>query len=315
MERELQFVSIDESEAARLLEVFRLYGTKKGDYTMRNLWLLTALTDDDKSFYLTNAYYRSSQNKPDEAEYAIVAGEKVCLVRCTIHKQSKQIDERSVTCVVELKNLEICGEISFSEQKLKEIIIFYEDNSRLNYKLKSELKEKYREKDLRGWNVERQRKLVLNKREQWQACGELLAKEYQFQIIETEQQIKLWKCIHKFDKGFFNCQNKNLAYGLTNAEQSFWLIQYFFAPDGLKHCNEPDDYKYAIITKKSQGTVFVWLGHEVEIKEIKGKIPLTTQELCDAIRYYDEFYYTWCDIYEKKYGKIRKISDELLPAN
>ena len=45
----------DDDTAEQLLEAFRLYGTKKGKYTARDLSLIFVLTDAERSFYLTRA--------------------------------------------------------------------------------------------------------------------------------------------------------------------------------------------------------------------------------------------------------------------
>lgn len=52
MSERFRFVKLNNTKAAKLLEAFRLYGTKDGYYTVRSLWLVYALTDTCKSFYL-----------------------------------------------------------------------------------------------------------------------------------------------------------------------------------------------------------------------------------------------------------------------
>lgn len=291
MSEQFLFSYLNNVDASKLMEAFRLYGTREGRYTTCNLWLVFALTDVYNSFYLTRAYYHSMtlrNNTPDTVEYVLSCDEKLALVCCTIQRMSK-----------DLRILSIRGENPFAQQQLVEMITFYEENER-----KFIVEHKHKRNAWKSLNVVRKRRLMMQSREDW--TFDLLAKEYSFQILNRTQQSVLWDCICKYGDNFKNHGDAELGYALTDAQHSFWLTFCFYMSDGIKHCNEPDDYEYAVVTNETAGVVRVWFQSDVQIKKIKGEIPLAEQELCEVVEFYRRFHRDWERVHTKMYGSIPK---------
>ena len=291
MSERFRFVKLNNTKAAKLLEAFRLYGTKDGYYTVRSLWLVYALTDTCKSFYFTLAYYHVGNlhnNTRDTVEYVFFCGEKLALVRCEMRRVLK-----------DLRILAVHGENPFTQQQLVEMITFYEEN---NNRFIHEHKSRWI--DWQSQNTVRKRRLMMKNHEVW--AFDLLAKEYRFHVLNRKQQSVLWDCICKYGDKFKNHGDAQLGYALTDARHSFWLTFCFFMSDGIKHCNEPDDYEYAVVTDKTTGVVRIWFQDGVQIKKIKGEISLEEWELCEAVYFYETFCYDWEHVYTKLHGHIPK---------
>lgn len=311
MSKEFQFVYLKDDEAAKLLEAFRLYGTKEGDYTAHYLNLIEAMTDVHKSFYFTEAYFCAhtlEKGCPQTVEYVFSCGEKLGLVQCKMWLTWEKSE------ISELEIVAVHGECTFTEQQIRWMITVYHDVARdLHIALQQKLKENHPEKEWRIWNLERKRRLMLQNREAW--AFDLLSKEYSFQIISRALQTVLWDCICQYGNNFNNHRDAILSYAMTDAQQKFWLTLCFFLSDGLKRMDEPDDYEFAIVTEKTAGVAYVWGPGsgpgETEIKAIKGEIPLTEQEICEAVGFYRLFHYDWECAYEKMYGRIPKRPDDL----
>ena len=308
MSEEYQFIYLQDDEAAKLLEAFRLYGTKKGHCTVKTLNLISAMTDMSKSFYITMAYigHRGGEGKSDIHEYAMLCGEKLALVQCNVWRTPRfnHLSKLEITAVH--------GECTFTQQQIRQIITVYIDDS---YDIRNafwqKIEEEYPEKEWKDWNLERIRRLMLQNREAWDF--DLLTKEYSFHIINRDLQTVLWNCICQYGNDYWNHREAILGYAMTDAQQRFWLTFCAQMPDGIKHMTEPDDYEYAIVTEKTAGVVLVWdtALYRIEIKKIKGEIPLTEQEICDAVNYYETFRRDWEESYEKKYGRIPEKPDDL----
>lgn len=303
---EYVYTYVDDDTAEQLLEAFRLYGTKKGKYTARYLSLFFVLTDTDHSFYLTQAadYIAPGLTKQDDldiAEYALVCGNAVSLIRCELIPFYKQIEiehEPQKLHYYELYEIqEIFGENILEQSKIEEIISFYEANGRGKYKAfdyRNMLKEKYPGRNLDWWNITRQRELMFRKRMEWEACNELLVKDYSFCVTDTDCRERLAECIEKYGSNDIGSSNKYLDSAMTDGQNRFWLTLCYYLSEGIKRCGEPDDYEYAIVTNETMGVVHVWHPESnVQIKCIRGDIPLAEKELCDAINYYDMFRYYW----------------------
>ncbi len=72
---------------------------------------------------------------------------------------------------------------------------------------------------------------------------------------------------------------------LTDENRSFYLTMCAYIPDGLiKHCGEPDDYEYIILTDKTHGAVWEQGG---KIMEIYGKIHFSEEQILELIRFYN----------------------------
>lgn len=296
MSKEFRFVKLDNTNAAKLLEAFRLYGTKEGSYTVSGLWLVYALTDMRESFYFTRAYYHAgdSQNDtPNMVEYVLSCNSKLALVRCTMQRVSKL-----------LNILAVHGETPYTQQQLVEIITFFEEYDR-GYIYE------HRRKwiDWQNLNVARKRRLMLQNREAWEF--DLLAKEYSFHTINCIQKAQLWNCICQYGDKFKKHGDAQLGYALTDEKHNFWLTLCFYMSDGIKHCGEPDDYEYAVVTNHTAGVVRVWFQNGVQIKNIKGEIPLTEQKLYEVVDFYARFHSNWEGIHSKLYGRIPKRPDDL----
>lgn len=309
MSKEFQFVYLEDDEAAKLLEAFRLYGTKRGSYTAHDLDLIDAMTDMRKSFYITRAYeYPGWEGKPHTVEYALSCGEKLALVQCKMWLTWEKSE------ISELEIVAVHGECTFTEQQIRWMITVYHDVARdLHIALQQKLKEDHPEKRWESWELERKRRLMLQNREAW--AFDLLSKDYSFHIIDRALQTVLWNCICQYGNNFNKHRDAILGYAMTDAQQRFRLTLCFFLSDGIKRMNEPDDYEFAIVTEKTAGVVYVWGPGsgpgQTEIKEIKGEIPLTEQEICEAVGFYRLFHYDWEKNYEKMYGSIPKRPDDL----
>lgn len=307
MNRKFQFAYMDEIEAAKLMESFLLYGTKEGHYTAHHLELIYALTDMDRSFYFTRAYYGASR-VPDTEEYVLSYGEKLALVRCTRRVTSECINEKWVYYVSDLHILAVHGETPFTQQQMEDMITFYIESND-GFEFGKSLEKEYPGRDLDSWNIARQHKLMLQNHEAW--AFDLLAKEYIFYPLDFAQQTELWNCIRQYGNDCNEYKNAELGYALTDAQHSFWLTLCYYMSEIIKRCDEPDDYEYAVVTDKTAGAVHIWFQNGVQIKKIEGEIPLTKQELCDAVEFYERFHYTWQRGYTKMYGKISKRPDVL----
>lgn len=292
MSDRFQFSYLNAVEAAKLLEAFRLYGTKDDLYTVRNLWLVYAVTDAHKSFYFTRAYYHaqdSGVDAPITVEYVFSCGDKLSLVRCTKRGISEDL------CI-----LAVQGENPFTQNQLAEMVIFYEEHDHpYIYEHKS------RWIDWQHLNVVRMRKLMMRNPESW--SFDLLAKEYNFRLLGQTHRSVLWDCICKYGNSFNDHKQANLRYALTDAQQSFRLTFCYYMSDGIKHCNEPNDYEYAIVTDGTAGVVHVWFQNGVQIKKIKGEIPWTEQKLCEAVAFYQTFHGHWESVYTKMHGRIPPV--------
>lgn len=291
---EYMYTYADDDTAEQLLEAFRLYGTKNEKYTARYLSLIFVLSDVAQSFYLTRAakYCHPEWTEPGDpymTEYALVCGDAVSLVRCVMIPSYKPIEinhERHSLYYLELYEIqEILGENRLSEAKLEEIIRFYEGEG---IKHKAAYSHIFDEQCL---NIARQRELMLRKRTEWETCNELLVKDYHFHSTDDQCRQRLEECFERYGNNFCDGRNFKLRYAMTDGRRSFDLTLCYYLTDGIKHCSEPDDYEYAIVTDTTMGVVYVWNPRgDVEIKEIRGEIPLTEEKLCEAINYYEIFH-------------------------
>lgn len=300
---EYMYTYADDDTAEQLLEAFRIYGTKKGKYTARDLSLIFVLTDAERSFYLTRAaeYLRpewTGLGDPHMTEYALVCGDAVSLVRCVILPSYKSIEiehKQHSLYYLELYEIqEILGENRLSQAKLEEIISFYESEGRGKHKADQYhiFEEQYLKRDLSDWNITRQRELMLRKRTEWEACNELLVKDYHFHTTDEYCRKRLEECFERYANKFCGRQNFRISHAMTDGQQRFWMTLCYYLTDGIKHCSEPDDYEYAIVTDTTMGVVYVWNPEsDVQINRIEGEIPLTEEELREAINYYAIFWY------------------------
>ena len=124
------------------------------------------------------------------------------------------------------------------------------------------------------------------------AYDELLVKDYHFHTTDEHCRKRLEECFERYANKFCGRQNFCLSYAMTDGQRRFDLTLCYYLTDGIKHCSEPDDYEYAIVTDTTMGVVYVWNPEsDVQIKSISGDIPLTEKELCDAINYYAIFHW------------------------
>jgi len=303
MAKTFEYTFLSDAEAGKLLEAFRLYGTKVGKHTTRNLWLVYSMTDNSRSFFFTECYYENmsvfKRDASDITEYAIVSGEKYAVVNCSMKVKYKQVDDKKVKYIEDLVIHKVLGDCPFSLWELEEMINYYCVDCKVSEEMKKELVTQCGVTDLRDWNIERQHKLIRRNHKAWKESGEILAKDYKFVILDKEQQEKLWKCIVKHANPFRKFVDAELGYALTDEKNSFLFTFCYFMPDGIKHANEPDDYEYAIVTNLTKGVVHSW---GLQIKEIKGIIPFSKEQIQEMIAFYDEFHYKWKWNYEKKNG-------------
>lgn len=302
-----QYTFLSDIEAEKLLEAFRLYGTKVGKHTTRNLWLVYSMTDNSRSFFFSKCYYQNKsvfkRDESDITEYAIVSGEKYAVVNCSMKVKYKQVDDKQVKYIEDLVIHDVRGECPVSVSELEEMINFYCVDSTLSDEVKKEIATQCGDTDLRDWNIGRQHRLMRCNHKAWKESGEILAKDYKFVLLDREQQEKLWKCIVKHANPFKHFDDAELGYALTDEKNSFLFTFCYFMPDGIKHCNEPDDYEYAIVTKLTKGVVHSW---GLQIKDIKGIIPFPEEKIQEMIAFYREFHSKWKWNYEKENGKISK---------
>lgn len=72
---------------------------------------------------------------------------------------------------------------------------------------------------------------------------------------------------------------------VTDENRSFYLTSCAYIPDGLiKHCGEPDDYEYIILTDNTHGTVWQQGG---KIMGIYGKVPFSEEQILKLTGFYE----------------------------
>lgn len=291
-----QFVLTDAAEQRRILEQFRLYGTrldKRHGYpdTTRCVTLWYALRAGE--FLLTSVYgeYLSGANRVLQSDIVILGRDCGGLVRCRIPQYFERIGEGGCWHSDTPEIGERFGNVPCKAESLAKMIQFYAE-----HQLAWERQFSYAERMRMDFQTRRER--IQEQPELWQ--DELLAKEYRFVKLTEQEKARMQECA----KGTYPTGRiSRFDYAMTDAQKRFLMVQCYFMSDGIKHCGEPDDYAYAIHTGSETGIVYVWHPHIPEIRYTEGSIPIPLEALKEIIRYYDVFHSDWENELRSKEGE------------
>ena len=136
----------------------------------------------------------------------------------------------------------------------------------------------------------------------WSEKKTALCWDFHFTLTTDEEQKRLWQTMVRYSD--YNHSNARLCMALTNADRSILLTLSAFMPDGIKHCDEPDDYEYAVISKDTEGVIMVWQGYDPDVRYVKGTLPASQDEIVKMCRFYKCFFYDWCWLYEDAHGRL-----------
>lgn len=286
----LEFIYFDDNTAENLMETFRLYGSKNR-YEQKNPWIIYGVADKEKILFFTRGF---SRNNSGEQEYIFTYKNFSGQVNCNISIKSERKNDRWVHLVKSLEILEIKGNTALDKFQLEEIIRFYEETDAFEFEQQLCRKLNLKSHLLSSLNIVRQHKIMLKYSQKWQGMGELLEEDLIFEPLCENDKVQFMDCIeqHSIDYRYF--KNAHLDYYMTDRSHSFRMIQCAYISDGIKRCDEPDDYEYAIITENTSGTVLVWNCDDFRI--MNGEIPFRNKKLVDIISFYHRFYYAFTDM-------------------
>lgn len=283
---EYEFVLTNAEEQRAILEQFRLYGTKNdrmhgGRDTTYWLTLWYALRAGE--YLLTSGYseHIAGTSRVMQSEYIVIGRECAGLVRCRIPQYYKQGSENEAggwhSLLAEID--EISGSVPIPKETLAEMIHFHSE---------------YWHDWLKtfgfsnGRNFTARRERILEQPELWQ--GDLLTDDYRFVKLTEQEKAKLSACAQT---AYALGRKTEFAYAMTDARNRFRMVQCYFMADGIKHCDEPDDHGYAILTGEECGIVYIWHPYNAEFLSIEGSVPFPKEELREMICYYAAFSYEW----------------------
>lgn len=179
---------------------------------------------------------------------------------------------------------------------IREAVIWYEQ---IHYKLLPQAPQcdEFR-------NLAAVRQIMQQDRDFWRSKGIVLAEDYSFVVTTDDERVQLWRCIRDYGWSYFDYQNARVCIAMTDPSRTFLLTMSHYVSDGIKHCGEPDDYGYAVITPDTAGTVTVWFNGQTEIRQKSGKIPFSDEEIMRMTRFYDHYYHFWESKYRKTHGRL-----------
>lgn len=290
---ELGFVYFDDTAAEDLMEAFRLYGSKNR-YEPRDPWIIYGVADKENDLFFTRGFSGHNSGEQEYQEYIFTYKNFSGQVNCNIGLKSEKKNDRWVHLVESLEILEIKGNTALDKFRLEEIIRFYEETGVFEFE-RQLFRKLNLESHLRSsLNIVRQHKIMLKYSQKWQGMGELLAEDLIFEPLSENDRVQFMDCIEKYSVDYRYCKNANLDYYMTDRKRSFKMIQCAYISDGIKHCDEPDDYEYAMITENTSGTVLVWNG--VDLRSMNGEIPFQNKKLVDIISFYYRFHYSFTNM-------------------
>lgn len=283
---EFHFEITDTSTQRVFLEQFRLYGTREdrfhlGRDTTHTLTLWYALRAGE--FFLTSARIETipGTKRDLQCEYIITGKDCAGLIQCRIPQHFERVGEggRWHPHTPEIDGID--GTVPCTKEFLTEMIHFY-----AKHQTDWEQQYHYRERCSRHFMTRRDR--ICEHPELWK--NELLIHDYQFITLTKQEQAQLKECA----KGTYPIgATERFSYAMTDTNRRFLMTLSRFMADGIKHCGEPDDYEYAIVTGSEMGIVYIWHPYNPEIRGIEGNIPLPKEELKEMIRYYYAFHHDW----------------------
>lgn len=281
-----QFVLTNAEEQRAILEQFRLYGTKwdrihGGRDTTYCLTLWYALRAGD--YLLTSAYseYLPGTKRVLQKEYIVIGKDCTGLVRCRIPQWFERIGKGGRWYSELPEIVESFGSIPCTKETLAEMIQFHSEND-LDWERQFDNSERS------GRQFQTRRERILEQPELWQ--GDLLTDDYRFVKLTEQEKAKLSACAQTA------CslgRKTDFAYAMTDGQNRFRMVQCYFMADGIKHCGEPNDHGYAILTGEECGIVYIWHPYNAEFRSIEGSVPFPKEELREMIFYYDAFSYEW----------------------
>lgn len=293
----LEYIYFEDAVAEKLMETFRLYGNKTR-YEGINPWIVYGITDKERNLFFTRGFCKGNA---EEREYIFSYGDLLGQVNCNINinVDSKRIDNKRVYHVEKLEILEIKGSTGLDKIQAEEIVRFYEETNAFEFEQQLCQKLKLNSNLLDNFNVIRQHEIMLKNKQKWENMGELLAEDYIFEPLSETDKLKFMDCINKYSVDYKYFKNAQTDYYMTDSNHSFKMIQCAYIPDGMiKHCGEPDDYEFAIITENTGGTVLVWDFND--FRAVNGEIPIPKETLVTMFRYYDNFRYFFTEMYKNQ---------------
>lgn len=88
------------------------------------------------------------------------------------------------------------------------------------------------------------------------------ALEYGYKMTDKVTLLRLVDYIINLPRESFDRQNLELGYGVTDSENTIFVIRTYYLSDCIKRCdNGVDDYKYAVVTENDIFTFFCQYGH------------------------------------------------------
>lgn len=289
----LEFIYFDDNTAENLMETFRLYGSKNR-YEPKNPWIIYGVADKEKNLFFTRGFFRHNSIKQEYQEYIFTYKNFSGQVNCNISIKSEKENNRWVHLVESLEILEIMGNTALDKFQLEEIIRFYEETNAFEFQQQLCRKLNLESHLLSSLNIIRQHKIMLKYSKKWQSIGELLAEDLIFEPLSENDKVQFMDCIEKHSVDYRYSKNADLDYYMTDRNHSFKMIRCAYISDGIKRCDEPDDYEYAIITENTSGTVLVWNCDDFRI--MNGEIPFQNKKLIDIISFYHRFYYSFTNM-------------------
>ena len=136
----------------------------------------------------------------------------------------------------------------------------------------------------------------------WSEKKTALCWDFYFTLTTDEEQKRLYQTVRQLSE--YNHSHARLCMALTNADRSILLTLSAFMPDGIKHCDEPDDYEYAVLSKDTEGVIMVWQGYDPDVRYVKGALPAPQDEIVKMCCFYKCFFYDWCWLYEDAHGRL-----------
>lgn len=289
----LELIYFEDDVAENLMEAFRLYGSKNR-YENWNPWIVYGIADKEKNLFFTRGF---AKGNADEREYIFSYGNSLGQVNCSIMITSEKAEKRWINHVKRLEILDIKGNTELDRIQAEEMIRFYEESK--VFEFEQQLLEKLRLKGplLTDLNVLRQHEMILKNKQKWENRNELLAEDFIFESLCENDKMRFMDCINKYSVDYKYCQNANMDFYMTDRDHSFKMVQCAYISDGIKCCDEPDDYEYAVITENTSGTVLIWNCDDFRITN--GEIPIQCEKLVAMFRYYSRFYYSFTSMLKK----------------
>lgn len=290
----LEYIYFEDDIAEKLMEAFRLYGNKTLRYRYEgiNPWIIYGIADKEKNLFFTRGFCKGNSQ---ETEYIFSYGSFFGQVNCNIKKESEMINGRRVYNIEKLEILEIKGNTGLDEIQAEEIIRFYEENDSLEFQQQICEKLNLKSNLLNNFNVIRQHEIMVKNKHKWENMNELLAEDYIFEPLTKTDELRFRDCIEKYSVDYKYFKNAHMDYYMTDSNHSFKMIRCAYIPDGMiKHCCEPDDHEFAVITANTSGTVLVWDFND--FRSVNGEIPIPHEKLINMFLYYNRFRYLFTEM-------------------